>query len=93
LDFLANLPAWRWRASWWTATACCTTGRNWLLAAAPFGRVREELVHVLTRYHDATGTPVTIFFDGSGAPAGTPPPESIRRWRFCFQAPDRPPMT
>jgi uncharacterized protein len=34
-------------------------------------RVREELVHVLTRYHDATGTPVTIFFDGSGAPAGT----------------------
>ena len=39
-------------------------------------RVREELVHVLTRYHDATGTPVTIFFDGSGAPAGTPPQES-----------------
>jgi predicted RNA-binding protein with PIN domain len=39
-------------------------------------RVREELVHVLTRYHDATGTPVTIFFDGSGAPAGTPTRES-----------------
>jgi predicted RNA-binding protein with PIN domain len=39
-------------------------------------RAREELIHVLTRYHDATGTPVTIFFDGSGAPAGTPPPES-----------------
>jgi predicted RNA-binding protein with PIN domain len=39
-------------------------------------RVREELIHVLTRYYDATGTPVTIFFDGSGAPAGTPPPES-----------------
>jgi predicted RNA-binding protein with PIN domain len=39
-------------------------------------RAREELVHVLTRYYDATGTPVTIFFDGSGAPAGTPPPES-----------------
>ena len=39
-------------------------------------RAREELVHVLTRYHDATGTPVTIFFDGSGAPVGTPAHES-----------------
>jgi predicted RNA-binding protein with PIN domain len=26
---------------------------------------REELIHVLTRYHDACGTPVTIVFDGS----------------------------
>ena len=33
-------------------------------------RARNELVHVLTRYHDATGTPVTVFFDGAGAPAG-----------------------
>lgn len=32
---------------------------------------REELVYVLTRYHDAVGTPVTIVFDGGGAPAGT----------------------
>ena len=39
-------------------------------------RAREELIYVLTRYHDATGTPVTIFFDGSGAPVGTPPRES-----------------
>ncbi|MFZ0826984.1 MAG: NYN domain-containing protein [Verrucomicrobiia bacterium] len=39
-------------------------------------RAREELIHVLTRYHDVTGTPITIFFDGSGAPAGTPPIES-----------------
>lgn len=39
-------------------------------------RVREELIHVLTRYHDATGTPVTVFFDGAGAPPATPPPES-----------------
>ena len=31
---------------------------------------------MLTRYHDATGTPVTIFFDGSGAPVGTPAHES-----------------
>ena len=27
---------------------------------------RQELVHVLTRYHDATGTPITVVFDGSG---------------------------
>jgi predicted RNA-binding protein with PIN domain len=29
-------------------------------------RAREALVEVLTHYQDATGTPVTIFFDGSG---------------------------
>jgi predicted RNA-binding protein with PIN domain len=39
-------------------------------------RVREELIHVLTRYHDATGTPVTLFFDGAGARLQSPPPES-----------------
>ena len=26
---------------------------------------REELVHVLTRYHDACGTPITVVFDGA----------------------------
>lgn len=39
-------------------------------------RAREELIHVLTRYQDVTGTPVTVFFDGSGAPAGAPSDES-----------------
>ena len=39
-------------------------------------RAREELIHVLTLFHDATGTPVTVFFDGSGAPKGTLPRES-----------------
>ena len=33
-------------------------------------RARQELIHVLTRYHDATGTPVTIFFDRRRAEAG-----------------------
>src|SRR5258707_14851045 len=33
---------------------------------------REELIHHLKLYQDAIGTPVTIFFDGGGAPAGTP---------------------
>jgi uncharacterized protein len=39
-------------------------------------RARKELVHVLTRYHDATGTPVTVFFDGAGASAGAPKHET-----------------
>src|SRR6478736_2816558 len=33
---------------------------------------REELIHIITQYRDAVGTPITIFFDGSGAPVGTP---------------------
>lgn len=33
---------------------------------------REELIHWLTQYRDATGTPITIVFDGSGALPGTP---------------------
>lgn len=34
---------------------------------------RNELIHILTQYRDAIGTPITIFFDGAGAPTGTPP--------------------
>jgi len=37
---------------------------------------REELIHVLTQYGDAIGTPITIVFDGSGAPPGTPKSQS-----------------
>ena len=59
-------------------------------AARHSARAREELVHVLTRYHDATGEPVTIFFDGAGAPPGTP--KNAARWRFYFRAPGRPPI-
>ena len=39
-------------------------------------RARAELIYVLTRYPDATGEPVTIFFDGAGAPPEVPPKES-----------------
>ena len=28
---------------------------------------REELINVLTQYHDACGTPITIVFDGAGS--------------------------
>src|SRR5208283_893845 len=41
-------------------------------AARHSARAREELVHVLTRYHDATSEPVTVFFDGAGAPPNAP---------------------
>jgi predicted RNA-binding protein with PIN domain len=33
---------------------------------------RDELIQRLTQYRDAIGTPITIFFDGGGAPNGTP---------------------
>jgi predicted RNA-binding protein with PIN domain len=29
--------------------------------------VREELIHLLTQYRDACGTPITIVFDGAGS--------------------------
>lgn len=37
---------------------------------------REALVQILTQYQDAAGTPITIFFDGSGAPPNVPKNES-----------------
>ena len=33
---------------------------------------REALIRVLTQYADSIGTPVTLFFDGAGAPKETP---------------------
>jgi hypothetical protein len=47
-------------------------------------RARDELVHVLTRYHDATGEPITVFFDGAGAPAGVPAKESSAAVEVLF---------
>ncbi|MDB6056243.1 MAG: hypothetical protein JWO95_87 [Verrucomicrobiales bacterium] len=35
---------------------------------------RDELIHWLTQYRDAIGTPISIVFDGAGAPPGTPKP-------------------
>src|ERR1044071_8159824 len=45
---------------------------------------REELVYILTRYHDAIGTPITIFFDGSGAPPNVPKSESTQYVEVLF---------
>ena len=54
-------------------------------------RARDELIHVLTRYHDATGELITVFFDGAGARPDAPPAEpGMRRGGFIFaRGPDR----
>lgn len=36
------------------------------------GAAREELIRRLTLYQDAIGTPITLFFDGSGPARGKP---------------------
>jgi predicted RNA-binding protein with PIN domain len=45
---------------------------------------RAELVYILTRYQDAAGIPITIFFDGAGAPPGVPKNESTRTVEVLF---------
>jgi predicted RNA-binding protein with PIN domain len=47
-------------------------------------RARDELIRVLTKYNDVTGEPITIFFDGAGAPAGVPKNESSREVEVLF---------
>ena len=45
---------------------------------------RDELIHILTRYQDAISTPITIFFDGSGAPPNVPKNESNHHVEVLF---------
>ena len=45
---------------------------------------REELIHVLTQYRDAIGTPITVVFDGAGARAGTPKVESTPELEILY---------
>jgi len=45
---------------------------------------RDELIHILTRYQDAIGTPITIFFDGAGAPPNVPKNESNHHVEVLF---------
>lgn len=45
---------------------------------------RNELIAVLTQYRDAIGTPITVIFDGSGAPAGTPKPHSTPEMEVLY---------
>ncbi|MEO6336483.1 MAG: NYN domain-containing protein [Verrucomicrobiota bacterium] len=45
---------------------------------------REELIHCLTLYRDAIGTPITIVFDGGGAPVGTPATHSTPELELLY---------
>jgi predicted RNA-binding protein with PIN domain len=45
---------------------------------------RDELIQRLTLYRDVAGTPITIFFDGGGAPVGTPAASSDREMEVLY---------
>lgn len=45
---------------------------------------RDALIEMLTQYQDVTGEPVTVFFDGSGAPPNTPKKASTRTVEVLF---------
>ena len=45
---------------------------------------REELIRVLTQYRDASGTPITVVFDGAGARAGTPEVKSTPELEILY---------
>jgi predicted RNA-binding protein with PIN domain len=42
-------------------------------------RARDELIRILTQYHDVTGEPITVFFDGAGASKFVPKNESKKQ--------------
>lgn len=50
---------------------------------------RDALITKLTHYRDAVGTPLTIFFDGQGAPAGAPRPVSSRLVEVIYSPPGK----
>jgi predicted RNA-binding protein with PIN domain len=45
---------------------------------------RDELIQRLTLYQDAIGTPITVFFDGAGAPEGTPAAHSTPEMEVLY---------
>ena len=45
---------------------------------------RDELISLLTLYRDATEIPITVVFDGAGAPVGTAPPLSTRELEVLY---------
>ncbi|MCX6894280.1 MAG: NYN domain-containing protein, partial [Verrucomicrobia bacterium] len=61
---------------------------NWPELAAGRARhsaaARDELITQLTRYQDASGTPVTVVFDGSGAVKKGSPDEFARRVEVLY---------
>lgn len=47
---------------------------------------RDALLQMLTKYRDAIGTPITIVFDGAGAPPGTPRLPSTHELEILYSA-------
>jgi predicted RNA-binding protein with PIN domain len=45
---------------------------------------REELIRILRQYRDTVGTPITIVFDGAGAPVGTPKAQSTPELEILY---------
>jgi len=45
---------------------------------------RDALVEILMQYQDATGTPITVFFDGAGSRRSKPKNESGRAVEVLF---------
>ena len=45
---------------------------------------REELLSILTQYRDIVGTPITVIFDGAGAPPGTPKTASAPEMEILY---------
>ena len=45
---------------------------------------RDELVHTLTLYRDTIGTPITVVFDGGGAPVGAPKAHSTPEMEIIY---------
>jgi predicted RNA-binding protein with PIN domain len=45
---------------------------------------RDELIQRLTLYQDAIGTPITVIFDGAGAPEGTPAAQSTPEMEVLY---------
>jgi hypothetical protein len=66
---------------------------NWpeLAPSAPrhSAAAREALLAVLTHYSDATPVPITVVFDGQGAPPGIPKPPSTRGLEILFSGPGK----
>ncbi|MEI6340488.1 MAG: NYN domain-containing protein [Verrucomicrobiota bacterium] len=52
-------------------------------------KARDALLARLTLYHDVTGTPLTVFFDGQGAPQGTPKAASSRGVEVLYSPPGK----
>ena len=58
-------------------------------AARHSAAARDALVQVLTQYRDATHTPITVFFDGQGAPPGTPKIKTNPEMEVIYSGPGK----